>query len=168
MYDVICIGAGALGTFHAYQAAKAGYKTAIIEKNRKPQGATVRNFGQVVPSGMNSKWQAYGRESMRIYNEIQKEFDISIRNNGTVYIASDKEEMQLLEELHVINKDNTYSSNLLTKAQCLQQYAGLKDSYAVGGLFFPEELTVEPRVMISRVQKYMQVKFGVMCFITAR
>ena len=87
-YDLIVIGGGVLGTFHAYHALKAGMKVAIIEKDKMPKSATIQNFGQVVPSGMDSKWQTYGRESLAIYKEIQSQFDISVRQNGSVYLAS--------------------------------------------------------------------------------
>lgn len=79
VYDLIVVGGGVLGTFHAFHALKKGLKVAIIEKDKMPISATVKNFGQVVPSGMDSKWQAYGRESLLIYKEIQSQFDISIR-----------------------------------------------------------------------------------------
>jgi len=158
-YDLLIIGGGALGTFHAYHALKMGLKVAVIEKNNQAIGATVKNFGQVVPSGMNLKWQNFGRESLSIYKNIQKEFDITIRQNGTVYIASNTEEVQLIEELHQINKDNSYNSSLLTKSACLSKYNGLKDNYCKAGLFFPDEITVEPRTMISRVNNYLISRF---------
>ncbi len=155
-YDLIVVGGGVLGTFHAYHALKRGLKVALLEKNQRPQGATVRNFGQVVPSGMNAKWQLFGRESLRIYKEIQAEFDISVRHEGSVYLASDDEEVQLLEELHDINKANNYSSHLLTKNACLDRYPGLRKDYVKAGLFFPDEVIVEPRLMINRLQKYLK------------
>ncbi|WP_299104332.1 TIGR03364 family FAD-dependent oxidoreductase [uncultured Tenacibaculum sp.] len=154
-YDLIVVGGGVLGTFHAYHASKKGLIVAILEKDSKPQGATVRNFGQVVPSGMNVKWQNYGRESLAIYKEIQSQFDVSIRQNGTIYLASNEEEVQLIEELYQINKSNSYHSELLTKEQCLNKYAGLRADYCKAGLFFPEEVTVEPRVMINRLHEFM-------------
>ncbi|WP_437824107.1 TIGR03364 family FAD-dependent oxidoreductase [Tenacibaculum mesophilum] len=160
-YDLIVVGGGVLGTFHAYHAAKKGLSVAILEKDNKPQGATVRNFGQVVPSGMNQKWQNYGRESLAIYKSIQEQFDVSIRQNGTVYIASNEEEVQLIEELHQINKNNSYTSQLLTKEQCLDKYAGLRSDYCQAGLFFPEEVTVEPRVMILRLHEFMKKELNV-------
>ena len=155
-YDLIVVGGGVLGTFHAYHALKHGFKVALIEKDRTPQGATVRNFGQVVPSGMNSNWQTYGRESLRIYKEIQETFDISVRQEGSVYFASDEEEEQLLEELYQINQENQYSSQLLTKAKCMERYGGLRKDYVKAGLFFPEEVMVEPRVMINRLHCYLK------------
>lgn len=155
-YDLIVVGGGVLGTFHAFHALKKGLKVALIEKDNTPQGATVRNFGQVVPSGMNTKWQLFGRESLRIYKEIQSEFNIGVRQEGSVYLASNDEEVQLLEELHNINKVNNYASQLLTKQTCLDHYAGLRKEYVKAGLFFPEEVTVEPRSMIRKVHKYLR------------
>ena len=46
-YDLVVVGGGVLGTFHAYHALKKGLRVALFEKDRQPQGATVRNFGQV-------------------------------------------------------------------------------------------------------------------------
>jgi FAD dependent oxidoreductase TIGR03364 len=160
MYDLIVVGSGVLGTFHAYHALKKGFRVAIIEKDKMPKGATIQNFGQVVPSGMDTKWQAYGRESLAIYKEIQSQFDISIRQKGSIYLASNEEEIQLIEELSQINQSNNYESHLLTKDQCLDKYPGLRSDYVKAGLFFPEEVTVEPRTMIYRLQEFMIQNMG--------
>lgn len=154
-YDLIVIGGGALGAFHAYHALEAGLKVAVIEKDKQPISATVRNFGQVVPSGMDTKWQNYGRESLKIYDDIQSRFDISVRKNGSVYFASNEEEVQLIEELSSINKHNSYESHLLTKEQCLEKYPGLRNDYVKAGLFFPDEVTVEPKTMINRLLDFL-------------
>ena len=159
-FDVIVIGGGILGTFHAYHALLKGYKVCLLEKDRMPRGATTQNFGQVVPSGMNSKWQKLGRESLCIYKEIQAQFDISVRQEGTVYLASDDDEEQLLVELRSLNNVNGYTSKMLTKKECLQKYPGLKSNYVTAGLFFPEEVTVEPRIMVHRLQQYMVEALG--------
>ncbi|RXM42325.1 TIGR03364 family FAD-dependent oxidoreductase [Flavobacterium sp. YO64] len=163
-YDLIVIGGGVLGTFHAYHALQKGLKVAIIEKDKLPVSATVRNFGQVVPSGMDTKWQNYGRESLKIYNDIQSQFDISIRKNGSVYLASNDEEVQLIEELSIINKNNGYESLLLTREQCLEKYPGLRNDYVKAGLYFPEEVTVEPRIMINRLLEFLIKNKGLTYF----
>ncbi|MDC6383821.1 TIGR03364 family FAD-dependent oxidoreductase [Flagellimonas taeanensis] len=159
-YDVVIVGGGILGTFHAYHALEQGLKVCLLEKDAYPQGATTQNFGQVVPSGMNSKWQKLGRESLRIYKDIQSQFDISIRQNGTVYLASNEEEEQLLVELRAINNNNDYASRMLTKGECMDRYPGLRKEYVKAGLFFPDEVTVEPRTMIHRLQEYLTTQKG--------
>ena len=154
--DLIVIGGGVLGTFHAYFARQRGLSVSLLEKNSQPVGATVRNFGQVVPSGMNDRWQQLGRRSLEVYNELQQIDDLSISNNGTIYIASDDDELRLLEELREINRGTGYASELWTADQCLRRYPQLRASYVVGGLFFPEELSVNPRVMIHRLHDLLR------------
>ncbi|MFH4965954.1 TIGR03364 family FAD-dependent oxidoreductase [Gaetbulibacter sp. M235] len=166
-YDLIVVGGGVLGTFHAYHAKQKGLKVALLEKDQFPQGATERNFGQVVPSGMNTKWQAFGRESLEIYKDIQSKFNISIRQEGSVYLASNYEEVQLLEELAEINKSNSYSSRLLTKDECLNNYSGLREDYILAGLFFPEEVIVEPSIMINKLHAFLK-KDGIDLFFNAK
>lgn len=159
-YDLLLIGGGVLGTFHAYHALEQGLRVAVLDKNNRPQGSSVQNFGQVVPSGMNAEWQRHGRKSLEIYKSIQAQFDISARQNGSVYIASDTEEMTLLEELAAINRANDYPSQLLTAQECLQRYEGLRAGYCRGALFFPEEITLEPRVALYRIQQFLTEQKG--------
>ena len=85
-YDLIVIGAGIMGTFHAYHAAKMGKKVLLLEKDNKPVGSTIQNFGQVVPSGLDAYWQKYGRRSLEIYDYLQSQADFTLLKNGSVYI----------------------------------------------------------------------------------
>ena len=59
--DVIVIGAGVLGAFHAYFAARKGYKTLLLERNALPTDASTRNFGMVVQSIVEAEgeWAEY-------------------------------------------------------------------------------------------------------------
>ena len=161
-FDCIVTGAGVLGSFHAYHAARKGLKVLLLEKDSQPSEATVRNFGMVIPSGMSQgKWQEYGWRSTEIYQEIQSKFDISVRKNGAVYIASDSTEMTLLEELATINEKRGYGSVMTGKEACLEKYPGLRASYCVGGLFYPEEITVEPSRMIHHLIAYLKEQLAV-------
>ncbi|MET4140667.1 TIGR03364 family FAD-dependent oxidoreductase [Pedobacter sp. UYP1] len=158
-YDLIVIGGGILGTFHAYHALKKGKKVLQLEKDNFPVGATVRNFGQVIPSGMTGEWFNYGLRSVEIYQEIQREFDISVRKNGSVYIASDPDEQTLIHELKTYYDTLGYSHSLLNKHQILKKYPSIQESYAKEALFFDQEISVEPNLMIHRLHEYMQTKF---------
>lgn len=155
-FDLIVIGSGVLGSFFAFHAVRLGKSVLVLEKDSAPQGATTRNFGQIVPSGMDRTWQRIGRESIRIYNQLQQETELSIRNLGSIYLASDQEELTLLEELRTINREEDYPSILLTPKECIQRLPQLREDYCVGGLFFPEELSVNPRQMIFRLHEFLK------------
>lgn len=149
------VGGGVLGTFHVFHALERGLRVLLIERHSSPRGASTRNFGQVVPSGMDPQWQVLGRESLEIYKAIQTQFDISLRQLGSIYIASNDEELTLIEELRSINQTHNYASELWTQQQCLERYPQLRPNYCQGGLFFPEEVSVNPRVMIHRLHEYV-------------
>ncbi|MFM7429544.1 MAG: TIGR03364 family FAD-dependent oxidoreductase, partial [Flammeovirgaceae bacterium] len=158
-FDVVVVGAGVLGTFHAYHAARQGKKVLLVEKDNYPVQATVRNFGQVVPSGMGKEWFDYGVRGTEIYKTIQSEFDLSIRTNGTLYIASDPDEQQLIHELKSSMDARAYPSVLMTSEQCVAKWPALKKSYCKEGLFFAQEVSAEPDRMIHQLLKYCTDKF---------
>jgi len=158
--DLLVVGAGILGTGHALQALLKGYSVILTEQDNAPQEATVRNFGQAVSSGLTAgKWQQYGLDSLQIFKRIQAEFDLGIRNNGSYYIASNADELQLIEELYAINQQNGYECQILSKADCLQRFAPLREDYVLAALYFPLEVSIEPRVMIHRLLAYLQLKY---------
>jgi FAD dependent oxidoreductase TIGR03364 len=159
-FNLIIIGSGVLGTFHAYHAAKLGKKVLLIEKDQYPINATVRNFGQVVPSGMGKEWFDFGARGTELYKNIQSEFDISVRNNGSVYIASGEDEQQLVHELKKEMDSRGYEAQLMTTAQCQIKWPLLKKEYCLEGLFFPQEVSVEPEKMIYQLLTYCTNKFS--------
>ncbi|PSR55852.1 TIGR03364 family FAD-dependent oxidoreductase [Adhaeribacter arboris] len=160
-FDLIIIGGGVLGAFHAYFALQKGLKVLLLEKDPRPTEATVRNFGQIVPSGMaDGEWFRYGKASLETYKSIQAEFNITIRQNGSTYIASSETEMQVLQEKHQQYQNVGYPSELLTAAQCRQRLPALKESYCFGGLLFPEEVTAEPATLIHRLLEYLVTRLG--------
>ncbi|PWK27686.1 FAD dependent oxidoreductase TIGR03364 [Arcicella aurantiaca] len=160
-YDLVVVGAGTLGTFHAYHALLKGKSVLLIEKDSEPIEATVRNFGQVVPSGQAlDTWFEYGRESLNIYKSIQAKTDITVRQNGSYYFASDDEEMTLLEETRALFKLKNYSSTLLPKKSCYERFPMLNTEYYKGGLYFPDEISVEPRTMVHKVRQMLIQHYG--------
>lgn len=160
--DVICIGAGALGTFHAYFAAKKGKKVLLLERDFTPYEGTVRNFGQCVPSGQAiPRWRERGLKTLRTCLDIQSKTDISLRKNGSCYIASDETELQLLQEMQQYNTETGYPSHLLDAEDVYKKYPSLKPGYALGALFYPDEISLEPRTAIGRIIEFVREEAGV-------
>lgn len=154
-YDLAIIGGGVLGTFHAYHAYLRGLKVIVLEKDLFPMEATVRNFGQIVPSGFSvGRWHHYGRYSTALYKSFQQKFDIGIRNNGSTYIASSLDELELLHELQANFRDADYDSVMMSKEQILTKYPCVDSNYALGALEFPQEVSADPRTMIHMIHAF--------------
>lgn len=159
-FDIIVVGGGALGTFHAYHALLKGKKVLLLEKDKRAQEATVRNFGQVVPSGLPpGDWHEFGRYTTALYKEIQGQYDIGIRSNGSCYIASDEAEMAVLEEMKGRFAATGYDGELWNREKVLERYPTVREDYAKGALFFPQEVSAEPELMIHRIGEYMRQRF---------
>ena len=159
-YDLIIVGAGVLGAFHAYFARQRGLRVLLLEKDARPMEATVRNFGQIITSGMaEGEWFDYARVSQETYKQIQAEWDISIRPGGSLYLASTPLEMQVLEEKHARYQEIGYPSRVLTPAQCRQRLPAVRASYCAGGLLFEQEVTAEPERMIHRLLAYLVARW---------
>lgn len=161
-FDVICVGAGALGTFHAYFAAKTGKKVLLMERDFTPYEGTVRNFGQCVASGQEMPlWRERGMKALKTYLDIQSKTDITVRDNGTCYIASDDAEMQLLEEMQQHNHETGHPSRLLSVGDAHKKYPALRPGYARGALCYPNEISLEPRTAIGKIIDFVQKDAGV-------
>ncbi len=159
-YDLIVVGAGALGAFHAYFALQRGLNVLLLEKDARPMEATVRNFGQIIPSGMaEGEWFDHARASLATYKTIQAEYDLSIRPSGSLYLASSPLEMQVLEEKHARYQALGYASEVRTAAQCRQQLPAVRADYCAGGLRFAQEVTAEPDLMIHRLLAYLVARW---------
>ncbi len=155
MYDLIVVGAGVLGAFHAYHASKLGKKVLLLEKDERQQGSSTQNFGQVVPSGLSGRWNQYGQQSLKTYHELMNVGDFTLKRGGSVYIASDNDELLLLEELAERHQKTGYECIPLTRKGVLERYPDIHESYVKGGLFYPQEMSVNPREFVNRFTTYL-------------
>jgi FAD dependent oxidoreductase TIGR03364 len=159
-FDLLIVGAGALGAFHAYFALQRGLRVLLLEKDARPREATVRNFGQIITSGMAAgEWFDYARVSLETYQKIQAECDISIRQNGSLYLASTALELQVLAEKQAQYEAIGYPARLLTAAECQQRLPSARANYCIGGLLFEQEVTAEPDQMIHRLLAYLVARY---------
>ncbi len=155
-FDLLVVGGGIAGTFHAYHALQKGLKVGLVEKDHRPNGASVRNFGMVVPSGIGKAFQDYGKKSIEIYRSVHTQCNIEIASNGSVYFASDEDEEQLITELHEMNRHSGYPSMMLSKKECVSRYAFMKPDYARAAIFFPQEISVDPRSFLDKMHAFMR------------
>jgi len=154
--DIIVIGAGVLGTFHAYFAAQKGYKTLLIERNTFPGDASTRNFGMIVRSIVETsgEWSTYVRSSQEIYQSIQQQQDIGVQVKGSLYIASTDLERTILQEFSQAFS-SAYNCTFLDAGEALHRYPFIQTSYCSGALLFPDDLTLEPRRTLRQLIQYV-------------
>src|SRR5262249_13665808 len=150
--DVIVVGAGILGTFHAFFAARKGYKTLLLERNAFTTEASTRNFGMVLQTIVETgtEWTAFARASAAIYRELQQEHDLGVQAAGSLYLASTEVEVRVLREF-AERYSSTYECAYLTADEACTRYPFVQRSYCHGALHFTPDLTVEPRRLVREL-----------------
>jgi FAD dependent oxidoreductase TIGR03364 len=157
--DVIVVGAGVLGTFHAYFAGQLGLRVLLLERNAFPNDASIRNFGMLLQTIVetDNEWAEYAHTSRELYRRFQSEVDLGVRAAGGLYIASTHAECAVLQEFAARFAD-VYPCEFLSPEETLKRYPVVKASYCAGALYFPDDLTAEPRVLWRALIPHLAAK----------
>src|ERR1700748_3881932 len=101
-YDVVVIGAGIVGATCALECARRGLKTATVERDVIGGGATAAGMGHIVVMDDSPAQFALTRYSQTLWAELSDALpaDVEYDRCGTLWIARDEEEMQVVERKH--------------------------------------------------------------------
>ena len=145
-YDVIVIGGGVLGAFHAFHSIQRGFKTLLIERNGSPQHASVRNFGLIIPSAMPAGiWRDRAFASREIYSELSETLGVPLRRAGTQYLAHTEEEAHFLQQMSQELNEELCPAEFLNSDQTIDLNCGLNPEFCKGSLYYPRDLQFDPR-----------------------
>ena len=160
--SAIVIGAGIVGLAMARALSIKGYTVSVFDKSHAACGASVRNFGMVWPIGQPAG-ALYNRaiRTRDIWKEIAAESTIWCKQTGSLHVAYNAEEWQVLQELE--QQFNTEQRNvlLLNAKKVLSQYPLVNKQNLLGGLFSADELLVDPRQAIELLPEYLTKKYNV-------
>lgn len=138
-YDVTVIGAGAIGTSVAYHLAKAGYKTAILERGDIASGSSshcdaVALICDKLP-GIDTKM---GQASINYFAELAKEFDYDFEYTpkGCLYVCETQAEFDAAEEYCKQQNENGYPLRMVDQAELCEMEPHIAKDLA-GALYTP-------------------------------
>jgi len=94
-YDVVVVGAGIVGAACAHFLMKEGLRVAVLERGIVGGGATAAAMGHLVAMDDSPAQLALTKFSLELWNELEDQLPASVeyRQPGTLWIASDDEEM---------------------------------------------------------------------------
>ncbi|MDN3988557.1 TIGR03364 family FAD-dependent oxidoreductase [Zwartia vadi] len=153
-YDVVVVGAGIVGLAHAWMAAKRGLRVAVLEKNDRCIGASVRNFGFITVTGQRSgdTWRRALR-SRDLWAEIAPQAGIPICHQGLIVIGQREEAVEILETFQ--QSEMGEDCKLLTADSIRKQYPEIRGENVIGGLYSPHELRVESKDAIGQITQFL-------------
>src|SRR5215469_11136240 len=92
VFDLAVIGGGIIGLAHAYVAAKAAKRVAVIERDIRANSASIRNFGFITVTGQErgESWRL-ARRTRDIWADIAPQAAIKIEQEGLYLTARSAE-----------------------------------------------------------------------------
>lgn len=161
--DVIIVGAGIAGLAMAYAAAQKGKKVFVFEKTGWAQGASIRNFGMIWPAGQPAGvMRETALQSRAIWVDLARKANFWLHENGSLHLAYDALEMQVMEEF--ISKEANENFSLLSPAGVLRKSEAVKPAGLKGALWSPSECLVDPREAVPKIATYLSATFDVHFF----
>lgn len=159
-FDLVVVGAGIVGLATALAAARKGKKVAIVERNAKAVGASIRNFGFVTVSGQKAgdHW-ARARRARDVWAEIVDEAGIEVVHRGLVMPAYRMEAENVLSAF--LETPMGADCRHLTPTEALDYVPALRETGMRSALYSPHELRVESKDAIPKLAAWLEHKHGV-------
>jgi len=156
--DLAVVGAGIVGLAHALAAARAGLSVAVLEREARANGASVRNFGFVTVTGQaaGDTWRR-ARRSRDVWAEVAPSAGIPVLHRGLVLACRRAEALAVAE--HFVAGTMGAGCRLLSPAE--MDAFGVFAPGLAGGLHSPHELRVEPREALPRLAAWLAAEHGV-------
>jgi glycine oxidase len=157
-YDVVVIGAGVIGLASAWRAAQRGLRTLVVDAGVPGRGATGVAAGMLAPvteaTFGEEQLLALNLESARRYRDFVAELeqeagiDIGYRASGTLAAATDRDEAELLKQLHRFQRSLGLEAEWLRGSECRKLEPGLAPR-VTGGIRSGVDHQVNPRALAA-------------------
>jgi FAD dependent oxidoreductase TIGR03364 len=158
----IVVGAGILGMATARALALKGYKVTILEKSQQSLGASIRNFGMLWPIGQPDG-HLYDRaiRSREIWKEYLKNAKIPFDPCGSIHLAYDNEEQNVVEELYEHFLKSQRPVALLSPESIQKKFKGINGENLKSGLYSSDETIIDPREGIKHLPTYLKNYYNI-------
>src|SRR5262249_34069053 len=141
-WDLIVIGAGILGTSHAYFAAQRGWRVLLLERGDWPGEASVRNFGTLMAGSLTGEWRRRGMESIAFYRELAPAAGYHFSASGSLYQVTMAVETAILEEFAQLAPRDGCRCELLEPSRAITLNPLLQRAHVRLALYFPDDARV--------------------------
>jgi FAD dependent oxidoreductase TIGR03364 len=156
------VGGGILGLAHACELAKRGRRVSVFERGARATGASVRNFGMLWPIGQppGTMYRLASR-SLELWQEVLRASGIWHERTGSLHLAYQDDEAQVLREFAAEAKGTGVSCHFLAPSEVLERTQAVKPDGLRAGLWSPMETCVDPPEVIGELPRWLASEHGV-------
>ena len=162
-FDLAVVGAGIVGLAHALCAARAGKRVAVIERDVRANGASIRNFGFITVTGQarGDSW-SLARRTRDVWAEVAGPAGIPVEHHGLYLTARSQEALAVIEAF--LATEMGEGCRLLPPEEFRRLMNGLGAPDLQGALYSPHDLRVESRLAIPALAAWLEAAHGVTFF----
>lgn len=152
--DLAVVGAGIVGLAHAVDAVERGMRVAVVERDARAVGASIRNFGHLCVTPQAGQVLDYALVAREKWLRLSEKAGFEIVRAGTLVVARSTAEMGVLEEFAATRGREQVV--LLDRAAVEKSFpAAHPGSEIVGGAHLPLDLRVDPRAAIPALANWL-------------
>lgn len=148
--DLVVVGAGVVGLGHALEAVSRGLSVAVVEREDRPLGASVRNFGHGCITAQSDAAHPHAVASRERWLRLAREAGFWAGETGTVVVARAGDELEVLRSLAA--ERNGDGIVMLTGKEA-DARAGTTGS--VGGAHLMADIRVDPRTAAPAIARWL-------------
>ena len=158
-FDLVVAGAGIVGLAHALAGARRGLRVAVLERDARAAGASIRNFGFVTITGQDEgETRARALRSRDVWIEACANAGIAVHQRGALIAARRAEALAVLEQFAA--GPMGAGCSLLSASQARARLPQLTASIA-GAMWSPYEMRVEAREALPMLARWLEERHGV-------
>ncbi len=155
---VAVVGGGILGSTIAHQLSKGDLGVTLYEKDERPSGASVRNFGLVWISGRR------GGEELRLalasrksWIEVSKSIpEIALRESGSLTLLTSQQEVDAAKEAIASDPANQRELRLLRPDEVFSKYHLRLSKSVLAALECGLDAMVDPGKAVGAILSYLE------------
>lgn len=153
---VVIVGAGVVGTMHAWIARRRGHVVVQLDGDEEPRGASVRNFGLIWVSGRAPGNElALARRARELWAELGRAMPgVGLRPDGSLTVAQRSAELALMRELAQQPDAGERGIEVLNAAETRRRNPALRGEL-IGSLYCAHDAIVEPRAVLANVRAHL-------------
>lgn len=147
IHDVLIIGAGVTGTMIARELSKYKLDTLIIDKSNDAGNLTSSANSAIIHSGYDpepgtnkAKFNVLGN---KMYPQLVKDLDVPYVPCGSLTVALEDEQMEILKQLQERSRINGVPVELLSKEEVLKMEPNINPEVK-GALYAPTAGVIDP------------------------
>jgi len=150
--DLAVIGGGIVGLAIAVRAARAGLRTAVLERDRVGAGASGVAAGMLAPVSEaevgNPELLEQGLAAAAAWPAFAASLGVGLHDRGTLLVARDRDEAEGLEREHAFRRDRGLRVERLRPTQARRLEPALAPTIRLA-LHMPDDHAVDPRAVLD-------------------